>query len=434
MSSKNVNVVGLQWGDEGKGKVVDAVAGVSRYVARYCGGANAGHTVVVGDEKYALHLIPCGILRNRVINVIGNGVAFCPETALKEIDGLRERGVKVGPENLLISSAAHVVMPWHKLQDQLSEKSLGAQKIGTTARGIGPCYSDKTNRSTAIRVADLVDEETLRQKVKIIGAVKNSVFRALYDAEPMDCAKIADAYAALGRRIAPHVANTGAVLRKACDAGERILFEGGQGCMLDIDHGTFPFVTSSNTSTCGVPGGCGVPPKAVGTVIGLVKAYQTRVGAGPFPTEQDNRIGEYIRQRGHEYGTTTGRPRRCGWLDLFAVRYAADLCGADEVALALLDVLSGLDELKICTGYRIDGEELEDFDPARMERVECLYETLGGWQEDISRCRTFESLPAEARAYVRRVEEYLGRPVGIIGVGPERDMTIVHHSSVEGLG
>ncbi len=429
----NVTVVGLQWGDEGKGKIVDALSRVCKYVVRFCGGANAGHTVRVGGERFAMHLMPCGILREGVMNVIANGVAFDPEVALGEIDDLRERGVNVGPENLRISSAAHVVMPYHRLEDSLSEERLGKAKIGTTARGIGPCYAEKARRSTAVRVGDLLDAEALRQKVRQVVEVKNGIFSALYGAEAMDAAEMAEEYVEYGRRCAPMVGNTGALLRRAVAAGEPILFEGGQGSMLDIDHGTYPFVTSSAVTACGVPTGAGVPPSAVGEVVGLVKAYTSRVGAGPFPSEQDNEIGRRLRDRGHEYGTTTGRPRRCGWFDAFAVRYAAELSGVGELVLALLDVLTGLDELKICTGYRVDGRAVEDFDPVLLGPAECVYEALDGWKEDISDARSFGDLPGEAQQYVRRVEQLVGRPVGFVGVGPMREQTIVHHTKVQGL-
>lgn len=430
MSSKNVTVIGLQWGDEGKGKVVDSLAGGCKYVVRYCGGANAGHTVRVGDEKFALHLIPCGFLRAGVMNVVGNGVAFDPATALEEIVALRDRGVELGPENLSISSAAHVVMPWHKLQDQLSEKNLGDSKIGTTARGIGPCYSDKANRLTAIRVGELTDADALPQKIRRIAEMKNRTFAALYDASPMNADAIADEYVEYARRLVPMIRNTGAMLRGAVARGERILFEGGQGSMLDIDHGTYPYVTSSSVTACGVPTGAGVPPGAVGTIVGLLKAYSTRVGAGPFPSEQDNDIGDYIRRQGKEYGTTTGRPRRCGWLDAFAVRYAADLSGVGEVALSLLDVLTGLDEIKIATGYRVAGRAQEQYDAGVLGEAECVYETLDGWKDDISDIRKFADLPKQARAYVTRVEELVARPVGIIGVGPGREQIILHNTTI----
>jgi adenylosuccinate synthase len=433
MESRNVTVIGLQWGDEGKGKVVDALAAACQYVVRFCGGANAGHTIRVGGERFALHLIPCGILHPGVMNVVGNGLAFDPAVALEEIADLRRRNVPVGPENLRISLAANIVMPWHKLQDSLSEKRLGAGRIGTTTRGIGPCYCDKANRSTAIRAADMLDEKTLREKIYSIGGMKNAVFSALYEADTMDLRTIADQYVQLGRELAPMICNTGAMLRRALAQGKRMLFEGGQGSLLDIDHGTFPFVTSSSVSACGVSAGAGVPPSAVGSVVGLVKAYSTRVGAGPFPTEQDNAIGNRIRERGHEYGTTTGRPRRCGWFDAFAVRYTADLSGVNELALSLLDVLSGLDELRICTGYRRGGQMVEDFDAAQLEGAEPIYETLPGWKQEITDCREFSQLPREAQAYVARIEELIGRPAGVISVGADRTQTIRHRTTIEGL-
>jgi len=433
VKSGNVTVVGLQWGDEGKGKVVDALAATSRYVVRYCGGANAGHTVVVNGQKYAMHLIPCGILHDRVVNVDGNGVAFDPAVALEEIDALVARGVSISPENLRVSAAAQLVMPYHKLEDSLSEKHLDGGKLGTTARGIGPCYADKANRSTAIRVGDLADVESLREKIRTIVQIKNTILAALYRADPMDADAMADEYVEYARRLAPHICNSGALLRRACSAGEKILFEGGQGSMLDIDHGTYPFVTSSSVTACGVPAGAGVPPSAVGRVVGLIKAYTTRVGAGPFPTEQDNDTGHYLRDRGNEYGTTTGRPRRCGWFDAFAARYSASLSGANELALSLLDVLTGLDELKICTGYRVGGADLEDFDPAVMGAAEAVYETLPGWKNDITGCRRFEQLPSQAQEYVRRIEALLDRPVGIISVGQDRQCTIVHKTQIRDL-
>ncbi len=433
MATNNVTVIGLQWGDEGKGKIVDALSRVSKYVARFCGGANAGHSVKVGDEKYAMHLIPCGILTPGVINVIGNGVAFDPAVAIEEIEALRARGVKIGPENLRISNAAQVVMSYHKLQDRLNEARLADGKIGTTARGIGPCYSDKANRSTAIRVGELTDADSLRKKIRGIVAIKNAMFAALYDSKPLDAEALADEYIEYGRKLAPMICNTGILLRKAVRNGERIMFEGGQGSMLDIDHGTYPFVTSSSVTACGVASGAGVAPKAVGTVIGLTKAYTTRVGSGPFPTEQDNACGEYLRERGHEYGTTTGRPRRCGWFDAFAVRYAAELSGVDELTLSLLDVLTGLDEIKICSGYKVAGKKLEDFDPQLLAGAEPIYETMPGWKESISDCKTYKDLPAAAQAYVTKIEQLVGCPVGLISVGPERSQTIAYKTTIKGI-
>lgn len=428
--SDNVTVIGLQWGDEGKGKVVDALAKTCRYVVRYCGGANAGHTVNVNGEKFAFHLIPCGILHPEVCNIVGNGVAFDPGCAWQEITALRQRGVRVCEQNLRISAAAQVVMPYHKLEDTLREQSLASgRKIGTTARGIGPCYADKAHRSTAIRANELTAGDALTEKIHRIVEHKNAVFSALYDAEALDADAIAAEYSQYGRDLGPMICNTGALLRGAAP-GERILFEGGQGSMLDIDHGTYPFVTSSSVTACGVSPGAGVPPSDVGQVIGVIKAYCSRVGAGPFPTEQDNATGEYLRERGREYGTTTGRPRRCGWFDAAAARYAADLSGVGELALSLLDVLSGLDEVKICTGY---GAAAGPFDPTAMADVECTYESLSPWQGDLSSAKSFDDLPGEAQVYVNRIEELMARPVGIIGVGPDREQTIMHHTSVTGL-
>jgi len=432
MAVDNLTVIGLQWGDEGKGKIVDALAAKSDYVARYCGGANAGHTVTVGSERFALHLIPSGILHEHVVNVVGNGVAFDPEVAIGEIEGLKERGVKVDSDNLKISTTAQVVMPWHKQQDLLSESQLGNNKIGTTARGIGPCYSDKANRSTAIRVSELTDPEALAQKIKLVGAIKNEIFAELYDADPMDIDTIVEQYVDMGKYLAPMICDTGSMLRKVV-TDKKVLFEGAQGSMLDIDHGTFPFVTSSSVSACGIPAGTGIPPKHVGKIIGIMKAYTTRVGAGPFPTELDNEIGEKIRIAGNEFGTTTGRPRRCGWLDTMIVKYTADLSGVDELSVMLLDVLTGLDELQICTGYSVDGEVLEDFDPSLLGRVECQFETMPGWTEDITGCTDFGQLPENAQNYVRRIGELTGRKVGIVSIGPGREQTLTHESDIEGL-
>lgn len=434
--SQNVTVIGLQWGDEGKGKVVDALARTCRYVVRYCGGANAGHSVNVGSERYALHLIPSGILNEGVRNVVGNGVAFDPGVALGEINALVDRGVAIGPENLSISGSAHVVMPWHKLADRLGEERLGDGKIGTTGRGIGPCYADKATRTTAVRVGDLTDEKALREKIDRIAAFKNEAFAALYGAEPLDGEEIWAEYAGYGAQLAPLIADTGAMLRRAIRAGERICFEGGQGSMLDLDHGTFPFVTSSSVTACGVPAGAGVPPKALGYVVGVVKCYTSRVGAGPFPTEQDNQIGNLIRQRGREYGTTTGRPRRCGWFDAVAVRYAADLSGVDELAMMLLlDGEGRLETFRICTAYELDGRRIEEFDPSLpLERVECVYEDLPAWAGPIGQARSYAELPDETRRYVERIEQLVGRPVGLLSVGLGREQTVFHDTKLEGLG
>ncbi len=432
---QNLTVVGLQWGDEGKGKIVDALTGAFDYVVRYCGGANAGHTVTVGEEKYALHLIPSGILHPGVGNVVANGVAVDPGVLLGEIRELRERGVAISGENLHISNRAHLVLPYHKAADRLAEEKLsGSRKIGTTARGIGPCYSDKANRTSALRVGDLL-RANWAEKLRAIVEEKNTLFGALYGAEPMDYQGIRDELAGQAEAIAPFVCDTSRLLQSALAEGKRILFEGAQGSLLDVDHGTYPFVTSSPVTACGVSHGAGVPPRALGRVIGVIKAYGTRVGAGPFPTEQDNDLGQLIRDRGQEYGTTTGRPRRCGWFDAVAARYAADLSGVDEFALMLLDVLSTVGELKVCTSYRLDGEKLPGFDPdsAALTGVECEYETLAGWDEPIDGCTRYDQLPAAARAYVERIEVLLGRPIGVVSIGPERAQTILRNTKLTEL-
>jgi adenylosuccinate synthase len=435
MNSKNVTIIGLQWGDEGKGKIVDAVARSCRYVVRYCGGANAGHSVKVAGEKFALHLVPCGILHKGVINVIGNGVAYDPGVGLAEINELRRRGVAVGPENLRLASSAHLVMPYHKLQDSLSEQALGQSKIGTTVRGIGPCYADKAMRSTAIRLGDLLQPEIFTAKLRAIVDVRGRALTALYNAPPLDAAKIAAEYLEYGRQLAPMICNAGAMLRQACQAGERILFEGGQGSMLDVDHGTYPFVTSSCVSASGVPQGSGVSPKAVGYVLGVAKGYTSRVGSGPFPTEQDNAIGNTLRERGREYGTTTGRPRRCGWFDALAVRYAADLSGVDELAISLLmDGPGEIETMRICTGYQVGGKILREYDPALdLGSVQCVYEDFPCWKTPIGPVREYDRLPAEAHRYIERIEQLIGRPVGLISVGPDRRETIRHNSLLQGL-
>jgi len=434
-AENNLTVVGLQWGDEGKGKIVDALTSGFDYVVRYCGGANAGHTVTVGREKYALHLIPSGILRPGVSNVVGNGVAVDPGVLLGEIQELRGRGVTIDGENLHLSNRAHLVLPYHKLGDRLAEEKLsGGRKIGTTARGIGPCYSDKANRAAALRVGELL-RPGWAEKLRAVVAEKNTLFAALYGAGPMDAQAICDELAGQAEGLAPFVCDTSGLLGSALKAGKRILFEGAQGSLLDIDHGTFPFVTSSPVTACGVPHGAGVPPGAVGHVVGVIKAYCTRVGGGPFPTEQDNDLGQLVRDRGNEYGTTTGRPRRCGWFDAVAGRYAAELSGVDEFALMLLDVLSTVGELKICTGYRLDGQAVGGFDPdaAVLAGVECEYETLEGWDEPIDGCTHYDELPAAAKAYIRRIEELLDRPIGVVSVGAGRAQTIVRDTKLKGL-
>jgi adenylosuccinate synthase len=421
----NYCVVGLQWGDEGKGKVVDILAENSDIVVRYSGGANAGHTVIVGDSRFALHLLPSGSVRPDTICVITNGVVVDPDVLINGIDTLAEKGISL-EDRLLISENAHVVLDYHKKEDQLREDSLGKNKIGTTIRGIGPCYADKIGRSYAVRVGDLRDLEKLRGKLRKIVEHKNKIFAALYDAEPIDADEIFAKCKAHAERIVPFITDTTEFLHASIDEGKSILFEGAQGSLLDLDHGTFPFVTSSNSSSLGMPAGCGVPAKMVDKFIGVIKAYTTRVGAGPFPAEQDNETGQYIRDKGNEYGTTTGRPRRCGWFDAVAVSYGVKIGAIDAVALMHLDTLSGLKELNICKAYDIEGRRTSFF-PAnedRLAKAKAVYETVPGWDEELTEVKAFEDLPANARDYVRRVEEHIRVPITAVGVGPRRSQTI----------
>ncbi|MCE9618885.1 MAG: adenylosuccinate synthase [Planctomycetes bacterium] len=434
--SKNTAVVGLQWGDEGKGKIVDLLTSQHDVIVRYNGGANAGHSVVVGKDRYALHLVPSGILHPDKSCVIGNGVVVDPEKLLEEIDGLRKRGVRVA-DNLQVSDRAHAVLPYHKEQDAaleeylagVTENDAGSLAIGTTRRGIGPAYGDKINRSTAIRMGDLLDPTYLQERLRVICRLRTKELQALgVKAPPLDADALATRFAKAGESLRPHIKDTVYGLHDSIKAGKRILFEGANACLLDIDHGTYPFVTSSNCSTLGIPPGTGLPGSSIHRVLGIMKAYSTRVGAGPFTTELLDEIGQGIRDRGREYGTTTGRPRRIGWLDLVAVRYAAMICGATGVACTLLDVLSGVKELKICTKYRLpDGRETDRFipDARRLQGVTAIYETLPGWSEPINEAAERSQLPANARKYLERIEAYLKIPIEMVGVGPERTQTLV---------
>jgi adenylosuccinate synthase len=425
-------VIGLQWGDEAKGKLVDLLTESNDVVVRYQGGANAGHTVVSGGQTWKLNLIPSGILRDGIVCVVTGGVVLDPASLIGEIDGLESRGVRFGGK-MLLSDRAHVVFPWHFAEDRLLNDSLsGGEAIGTTGRGIGPCYRDKVGRSLAIRLGDLYRED-FRAKLEHIVAFKKRLLGnwqttdAQTAAPPeLDAAAIHAQYAAYAERLRPFVCDTTAYLLDAVEAGKRLLFEGAQGALLDIDHGTFPFVTSSNSSGVGVASGSGVPGRWIERVIGVVKAYSTRVGGGPLPTEQINAVGEHLRERGREYGTVTMRPRRCGWFDAVAARYTARLSGVDELAVMLLDVLGGLDELKICSAYTIDGRRVEQF-PSHaddLRRAVPVYETLPGWREDLTGVRRHDDLPQAARRYIARIGELLGRPVSIVSVGPDREQTI----------
>ena len=425
-------VVGLQWGDEAKGKLVDLLTDEHEIVVRYQGGANAGHTVVAGGQTYKLSLVPSGIFNPRVKCVIAGGVVINPKTLLDEIDGLVKRGIAID-KNLLISDRAHVIFPWHFAEDRvMNETPADGEAIGTTQRGIGPCYRDKVGRSHAIRLGDLY-RDSFRQRVAKIAQVKqewltgvNGRDGAVASDPSLDPEIIYTDYAALAARLKPFVIDTTTFLLDALEAGKRVLFEGAQGALLDVDHGTFPFVTSSNSSGVGVCGGAGVPARYVNRVLGVVKAYSTRVGGGPFPTEQDNETGQHIRDRGNEYGTVTRRPRRCGWFDAVAVRYTARLSGVDALAVMLLDVLGQLPEIKICTAYEIGGERTTNF-PSHVDdlrRAKPVYETVSGWQREITDVRRIADLPANARAYLDRLSQLIGRPVEIVSVGPDREQTM----------
>jgi adenylosuccinate synthase len=420
-------VIGLQWGDEAKGKIVDLLTEQNDIVVRYQGGANAGHTVVRDGQTFKLSLVPSGIFRPEVQCIIATGVVLNPVSFLAEIDGLMQRGVAIG-KNLMISDRAHVIFPWHFEEDRLlDQQCAGGEAIGTTMRGIGPCYRDKVGRSLAVRLGDMY-RPGFRSRVEQIVRVKNELFASLGGASEvkLDAQEIFNQYHAYAQRLAPYVADTTAYLLDAAEQGKRMLFEGAQGSLLDIDHGTFPYVTSSNSSGVGMSAGSGVPGRYITKVIGIVKAYTTRVGGGPCPTEQDNEIGEHIRNRGNEYGTVTRRPRRCGWFDAVAARYTARLGGVDSLAVMLLDVLSELPELRICTAYELDGRRITDF-PSHVDdlrRVVPVYETLPGWQQEISGIGRLDDLPTNARKYLDRISELLRRPVEIVSVGPDRRQTM----------
>lgn len=418
-------VIGLQWGDEAKGKIVDLLTRDFDIVVRYQGGANAGHTVVVEGQVYKLHHIPSGVLSPGVMNVIGPGVVLNPSVALQEIDALAARGVAL-TERLRISDRLHVVFPWHIAEDKATNASLvGGESIGTTNRGIGPCYQDKYGRSFAIRLGDLYRPD-FREKIAGIVAAKQRLLAQLDSTDVLDADQIYQEYRGHAARLQPYVADTTSYLLDAAEAGKRILFEGAQGAMLDIDHGTFPFVTSSNSSGVGVCAGSGLPPRWIQKVLGVVKGYTTRVGGGPFPTELADETGQRIRDLGNEYGTTTGRPRRCGWFDAVAVRYAARLSGVDALAIMMLDVLSQLPEIKLCMGYELDGQRLDAF-PSHtddLRRVRPVFEVWPGWLQDVRSAQRIGDLPDGARRYLDRVSELVGRPVEIVSVGPGREQTL----------
>ena len=416
-------LLGAQWGDEGKGKATDLLGGSVDYVVRYQGGNNAGHTVVVGDQKYALHLLPSGILSPDCTPVIGNGVVIDPAVLLAELGGLDSRGVDTS--KLLISSNAHLITPYHRTIDKVTERFLGTRRIGTTGRGIGPAYADKINR-VGVRVQDLFDASILRQKIEAALGDKNQILVKIFNRRAISADQVVEEYLGYAERIRPYVTDTALVLNRALDAGEVVLLEGGQGTLLDVDHGTYPFVTSSNPTAGGACTGSGIGPTRITRTIGILKAYTTRVGSGPFPTELFDADGDALRRIGGERGVTTGRDRRCGWFDAVIARYATRVNGLTDFFLTKLDVLTGWERIPVCVAYDVDGTRVEELPSSQSDfhHATPIYEMLPGWSEDISRAKTFDDLPANARAYVKALEELSGAPVSAIGVGPGRDETI----------
>jgi adenylosuccinate synthase len=419
-------LVGSQWGDEGKGKIVDILSEKYDIVARYQGGANAGHTVEIGDKKYILHLIPSGILREKVVCVIGNGVVVDPEALLEEIKILENNNISV-KGRLLISHNAHLIMPYHKLLDSIRES--GDQKIGSTGRGIGPCYTDKYARK-GVKIVDLLSKDTLEEKIKINLEEKNNLLKKIYDKEGFNIAEMVEQYIKFDEQIDSCITDTALFLNSAIDEGKSVLLEGAQGALLDIDFGTYPFVTSSNPTSGGASTGTGIPPTKINSVFGIVKAYTTRVGHGPFPTELNDNTGKKLREKGSEFGATTGRPRRCGWFDAFLVNYSNMINGVEKVAITKLDVLSTFDELKICVGYELNGKQLRSFptDLKRLYDVKPIYETLPGWNENIENCKSYASLPEKTKDYLNFLSSQTGMQIEIISVGPKRKQTFfVNH-------
>ncbi len=417
-------VIGTQWGDEGKGKYIDMLASESDFVVRFSGGNNAGHTIVAGGVKYALHLIPSGILHKGKTCIIGNGVVVDPEVLIREIAELNEKGIDT--DKLFISDRAHVIMPYHKELDELQEQSRGEASLGTTKRGIGPAYADKTERC-GIRICDFIDERLFAEKVRKNLEIKNLIIEKVYGGRALDAEEIIASYSGYSKILKKHVADTNAMLFDAIDSGKNILFEGAQATFLDLDFGTFPFVTSSNPVAGGVCTGAGVGPVYIDEVYGVLKAYTSRVGAGPFPTEQDNETGNKIRELGWEYGTTTGRPRRCGWLDAVMIKYAARVNGLTALAINHVDTIGKLDKIKLCKAYLKDGKEITHFPASLEELAKCqpVYEEFDGWSEDISGIKKYDQLPGNAKKYLSRIEELVGVKVKLIGVGKEREQTIV---------
>ncbi len=425
-----VVIVGAQWGDEGKGKATDLIAGRIDHVVKFNGGNNAGHTVVIGDEKYALHLLPSGILTEGVVPVIANGVVIDLEVLFEELDALTSRGIDVS--KLRVSANAHVITSYHRTLDKVTERFLGKRQIGTTGRGIGPTYADKINR-VGIRIQDIFDEGILRQKVDGALDMKNHLLVKIYNRRAITADEIVDELLSYADRLRPMVCDTSLLLHEALESGKTVLFEGGQATMLDVDHGTYPFVTSSNSTAGGASTGSGIGPNQISRVIGIVKAYTTRVGSGPFPTELDNDEGERLRHAGAEFGTTTGRPRRCGWYDAPIARYSARINGITDFVLTKLDVLTGLSEIPVCVAYEVDGVRFDEMpvNQSDFHHATPIYESFPGWTEDISSARTFADLPANAQNYVHAIEKISGARFSAIGVGPARDEIIAIHDLLD---
>jgi adenylosuccinate synthase len=418
-------VLGAQWGDEGKGKMTDYLAEEAEVIVRFQGGNNAGHTVEVGEKQYKLHLIPSGILYDNKLNIIGNGVVVDPKALFTEIDYLEGEGVKVTPEKLIISDRAHVIMPYHKVLDKLKEKARGKNDIGTTGKGIGPCYTDKFERC-GIRICDLINERILKEKLKENIEVKNEYITKVLGGEALNYDEILSEYLELAERLRAYVQDTSVRLYDEIKEDKTVLFEGAQGMLLDIDYGTYPYVTSSNTTACGVASGSGIGPTMVTNAVGIAKAYTTRVGKGPFPTELDNEIGEWIREKGHEYGVTTGRSRRCGWLDAVILKTTVRVSGLTSLCVTKIDTLAGLESLKICVGYKFN-DKVIDYFPASLEdlaKCEPIYEEVEGWGDEVAEARSYEELPENAKKYLCRIEELTETKISIVGVGPRRDQTI----------
>ncbi len=418
-------VLGAQWGDEGKGKMTDYLAEEAEVIVRFQGGNNAGHTVEVGDKQYKLHLIPSGILYDNKLNIIGNGVVVDPKALFTEIDYLEGEGVKVTPEKLIVSDRAHVIMPYHKILDKLKEKARGKNDIGTTGKGIGPCYTDKFERS-GIRVCDLIKENIFKEKLKENIDSKNKYIVNVLGGEELNYNEILSEYLELAERLKPYVQDTSVRLYDEIKQDKTVLFEGAQGMLLDIDYGTYPYVTSSNTTACGVASGSGIGPTMVTNAVGIAKAYTTRVGKGPFPTELDNEIGGWIREKGHEYGVTTGRSRRCGWLDAVILKTTVRVSGLTSLCVTKIDTLAGLEKIKICVGYKFN-DKVIDYFPASLDdlaKCEPIYEEFDGWSEEVANARSYDELPENAKKYLTRIEELTGTKISIVGVGPRRDQTI----------